>query len=80
MVRKNSTLTPYSVALFAPPNGCGAFATELYQFHADRNIRPVRAGNLRRGRDSYTVWRFETEALAEEFMARFAGERVTPKT
>ena len=74
--RSPAVPTPYTVALFAPPKGYGALAADLYDFHRDRSIRAVRAGNLRRGRDYFTVWKFQTEALAEEFKERFGGERL----
>ena len=65
-----------SVALFAPPNGYGETLNEMYEWHAERGIKAVRPPNLKRGRDYFTVWQFETEALAEEFRAKFGGERI----
>ena len=72
----SKALTPYAVAVLAPISGHGALIGEFYDFHHDHSIRAVRASNLHRGEDYFTVWRFETEALAEKFMARFGGERM----
>jgi len=72
--------TPFAIALPAPPNGYGALINEFYEFHKQRGIKAVRPPNIRRGRDYYTVWQFETEAMAEEFRARFGGERLVEGT
>ena len=48
----------------------------MYDWHAERGIKAVRPPNLKRDRDYYTVWVFETESLAEEFRERFGGERL----
>jgi len=65
---------PISITLFAPPNGYGPKLNEMYAWHAERGIKAVRPPNLKRGRDYFTVWQFETEAVAEEFRERFGGE------
>jgi hypothetical protein len=71
-----SSLAGHSHALrrcaLCAPNGYGALPPDLYDFRRDSSIRAVQARNLRR--DYFTVWKFQTEALAEEFRERFCGE------
>ena len=68
---------PYHVEIIVPPGGLGTRLDQMYDFHAQHDIKPQRGQGRHDADGSVIRWCFADASLAEAFATKFATTLAT---
>jgi len=74
--RMNERALPHVVDLAQPEGGFGSTLEAIDAFHREHSITLRRGRRQRRNDQEFARWCFITPELADDFHARFGGERI----